>query len=62
MKIELLELLCCPKTGQRLSLENGGTGTQKVEDDCSQSNLYFKVVLKMGVLQGHLVGRGIKQV
>lgn len=32
MKIELLELLRCPKTGQRLSLENGGNGVQEIEE------------------------------
>lgn len=32
MKIELLELLSCPKTGQRLNLENGSNGIQEIEE------------------------------
>lgn len=32
MKIELLELLRCPKTGQRLRLENGNSDSQAVEE------------------------------
>lgn len=31
MKVELLELLRCPKTGQRLRLENCDTATQEIE-------------------------------
>ena len=33
MKIELLELLRCPKTGQRLRLENGNSDSQEIEED-----------------------------
>ncbi len=32
MKTELLELLRCPKTGQRLRLENGNSAARKIED------------------------------
>lgn len=32
MKIELLEMLRCPKTGQRLSLENGNSANLEIED------------------------------
>jgi SAM-dependent methyltransferase len=32
VKTELLELLCCPKTGQRLHLEGGSDNLQDVED------------------------------
>ena len=33
MKTELLELLRCPKTGQRLRLENGSSDAREIEDD-----------------------------